>query len=253
MIADLHMHTEFSCDSDADMEASVRHAIEKKLDRICFTEHVDFNPVDYGYLYYNPPLYFEKLNRMRDLYGESIRILAGMEFGEPHLYGEELQKLSVYPYDYIIGSIHWIGSTFPSHAVETQWPVQDFFDLYWEEVLRMVKHGGFDCLGHIDFPKRYYGELHYSEVKVREIYQYLLDQDMVMEINTSALRKGYKETLPGRELLEIYKDCGGIYVTIGSDAHEPRDVGADRETARQLIRDLGLQEVVYEQRRRSIV
>ena len=76
---------------------------------------------------------------------------------------------------------------------------------------------------------------------------------MVIEINTSSLRKGLKETMPGLELLEIYKDCGGQYVTIGSDAHYVSDIGADNEIAQKLIRDFGLQEVVYEQRKRRIV
>lgn len=31
MIADLHVHTEFSCDSEADMEQYVKQAINKKM------------------------------------------------------------------------------------------------------------------------------------------------------------------------------------------------------------------------------
>ena len=105
MTVDLHVHTEFSCDSETDMELCVKHAIHRKIQTICFTEHVDFNPVDYGYLYYDSKRYFEKLNCMKETYSDSLRILAGMEFGEPHLYPEELRHLSEYPYDYIIGSM----------------------------------------------------------------------------------------------------------------------------------------------------
>ena len=47
----------------------------------------------------------------------------------------------------------------------------------------------------------------------------LLEKDMVIEINTSSLRKGHSETMPGKELVEIYKECGGMYVTVGPDAH----------------------------------
>lgn len=47
---------------------------------------------------------------------------------------------------------------------------------------------------------------------------------MVIEINTSSLRKGHEQTMPGRELLEIYKSSGGKYATIGSDAHAAEDV-----------------------------
>jgi histidinol-phosphatase (PHP family) len=186
------------------------------------------------------------------MYGGQITICSGIEFGEPHLYADTLKQLSVYPYDFIIGSIHWIGNMFPCQKVREQYSAKEFYTLYWKEVLHTVKQGGFDALGHIDFPKRYYGELYYSEEKVREIYLRLLEKDMVIELNTSSLRKGLKETMPGLELLEIYKDCGGQYVTIGSDAHQVSDIGADNEFAQKLIRDFGLQEVVYEQRKRRL-
>ena len=88
---------------------------------------------------------------------------------------------------------------------------------------------------------------------MKEIFKYLLDKDMVLEINTSSLRKGYSETMPGKELLEIYKACGGRYVTIGSDAHEVQDLSADNHIAKQLIQELMLQEVVYENRKRIII
>ena len=68
---------------------------------------------------------------------------------------------------------------------------------------------------------------------------------MIIEINTSSLRKGHEQTMPGKELLEIYKNNGGRYVTIGSDAHYME--------AKELLKEVGLQEVIYRQRRRQIV
>lgn len=63
--------------------------------------------------------------------------------------------------------------------------------------------GGFDALGHMDFPKRYYSEIYYEEATINEIFRNLLDKDLDIEINTSSLRKGHEQTMPGRELLEI--------------------------------------------------
>ena len=116
-----------------------------------------------------------------------------------------------------------------------------------------MKHGGFDALGHIDFPKRYYGEVYYTEQMLNEIFKYLLDQDRIIEVNTSSLRKGHSETMPDCEVLEIYKANGGRYVTIGSDVHVVEDMAADYEVAKAHIEKLGLQEVIYEQRRRVIL
>ena len=250
MRVDLHIHTEFSCDSEAKMEQYAEAALTKGITTLCFTDHVDLNPNDYGYNYYAPDRYFENYRKVRDKYEGRVKLLSGIEFGEPHLYADRLKELSAYPYDYIIGSIHWIGDMFPCQKVREQYSAKEFYTLYWEEVLKTVKQGGFDALGHIDFPKRYYGEIYYEEAKLREIFKYLLDKDMVIEINTSSLRKGHSETMPGDELLALYKDCGGRYVAVGSDAHEVQDVGADGDSTRELLCKYGLSEAVYERRKR---
>ncbi len=253
MKADLHIHTAFSCDSEADVEQYIKQAIATEVEWICFTDHIDWNKEDFGYDCYKPEKFFEKFNALKKTYNEQLKICAGIEFAEPHLYADRLEQLSKYPYDYIIGSIHWIGDMFPCQKVREKYSAKEFYTMYWEEVLSTVKQGGFDCLGHIDFPKRYYGEIYYQDSKMKEIFKYLLDKDMVIEINTSSLRKGHSETMPGGELLEIYKACGGKYVTIGSDAHEIKDLAADNHVAKKLIEELSLQEVVYENRKRVVI
>ncbi len=253
MKADLHIHTNFSCDSQAKMEQYIKQAIAADVEWICFTDHIDWNKDDFGYDYYRADAFFENYNLVKNRYNDRLKICAGIEFAEPHLYVEKLTQLSKYPYDFIIGSIHWIGDMFPCQSAREKYSAKEFYTLYWEEVLATVKQGGFDCLGHIDFPKRYYGEIYYQDSKMKDIFKYLLDKDMVMEINTSSLRKGHSETMPGKELLQIYKDCGGKYVTIGSDAHEAKDLAADNHEAKKMIGELGLQEVVYENRKRVII
>lgn len=247
---DLHVHTELSCDSEADMELYVQKAINLGMEVLCFTDHVDFNKNDYGYDYYNTDVFFSKYNNIKAQYGSHIDLCAGIEFSEPHLYTDKLGVLAKKPYDFIIGSIHWIGNMFPCQKVREKYSAKEFYTLYWEEVLKTVKQGGFDSLGHIDFPKRYYGEIYYTETMLNEIFKYLLDKDMAMEINTSSLRKGYAETMPGIDLLEIYKTNGGQYITIGSDAHVVEDLGADYLVAKSLVDKVGLREVIYINRKR---
>ena len=88
---------------------------------------------------------------------------------------------------------------------------------------------------------------------MNEIFCNLVEKDLVIEINTSSLRKGHTQTMPGKDLLEIYKANGGKYVTIGSDAHLVEDIGADYMTAKELLKKVGLQEVIYRKRRRQII
>lgn len=60
MTVDLHVHTEFSCDSEADMQDYIKTAIQNKMSAVCFTDHVDLNPDDYGYHYYHAEAFFTK-------------------------------------------------------------------------------------------------------------------------------------------------------------------------------------------------
>lgn len=142
---------------------------------------------------------------------------------------------------------------FPCQKVREQYTAKEFYNLYWEEVLKTVKQGGFDSLGHLDFPKRYYGEIYYTETILNEIFKNLLDKNMTIEINTSSLRKGHVETMPGIELLEIYKTNGGQYIMIGSDAHVVEDLCADYQIAKSLVEKVGLREVIYKNRKQILI
>ena len=42
VLADYHVHTQFSDDSETPMEDAVLHAIAVGLGEICFTEHIDY-------------------------------------------------------------------------------------------------------------------------------------------------------------------------------------------------------------------
>lgn len=251
MHCDMHVHTEFSCDSDADMEGYCITARQKKLEAVCFTDHVDYNRSDDGYGYYEPDRYFDRLEQVKA--GSELRLLSGMEFSEPHLYDRQLEALSVYPYDFIIGSVHWVGDMFPCQEVRDKIAAADFYSLYWEEVRKAVERGGFDCLGHIDFPKRYYRELVYEDKEIVKIFEIMHRNHIILEINTSSLRKGLSETMPDKTLLQLYKQTGGEYVTIGSDAHREEDLGEGIEEAARLINELNLKQVIFQKRKMVLV
>ncbi|MBQ3080263.1 MAG: histidinol-phosphatase HisJ family protein [Clostridia bacterium] len=249
---DTHVHTHLSCDSEETMAAYLYQAERKGVKVLCFTEHADFNPYDYGYLYYNPDAFFRDIGHAKRLSAGKVEILSGIEFGETHLYPHQLRLLLKYPYDFVLGSIHWVNNLFPDEKTRMKYDAKEFFDMYWTQMLEMVKFGGFDSLAHIDFPKRYYGELHYKGSVLREIFSRLLENDAVIEINTSSLRKGCPESMPAKEIIELYRDMGGKCVTIGSDSHIAGDLAADFEKARALAEEMGLEICLYRERKRYI-
>jgi len=42
--SDIHIHSNHSCDAKSTIDEMCQAAINKQLDIICFTEHVDLNP-----------------------------------------------------------------------------------------------------------------------------------------------------------------------------------------------------------------
>jgi len=247
---DMHIHTKYSCDSTAELEAYCAEAIKKGVSAICFTDHVDYNVKDCGYGYYNAKEFLREFSHVKEKYRGSLTLLCGVEFAEPHLYQDKLAELSALPYDYILGTLHfWYKDMFPSSMIEAGIPAETCYKHYWDEVLAAVKAGGFDALGHMDFPKRYYNSLIFDHDKINEISTEMARKNICLEINTSSLGKNIAETMPDKEILSIYKSCGGKYVTIGSDAHTADQLAAGYTYAKKLIDYFAFEEVIFAQRK----
>ncbi len=246
---DLHLHTNHSSDSREILENYCKRAIALGVDCLCFTEHADHNPKDPGFGFYDAGAFFEELRIARQTYGGRLKLLAGIEFSEPHLYKAGLESYAKLPYDFILGSIHfWGDDLFPSDMIRRGIPAEKCFEEYWPEVLKAVKSGGFDCVGHLDFPKRYYRELSYDRELLAEICTEMVKRDIILEVNTSSLRAGLDEAMPNADMLGIYKKCGGRYFTMGSDAHSAKDLYTFVDQARKVPLELGLEEVYFEAR-----
>lgn len=243
---DLHVHTKFSEDSAEEMENYCVKAIEDKIDVICFTDHVDHNPNDSGRGYYRVTEYFEDYKKISEKYGDSLTILSGMEFDCPHMFKKEFEEYLKYPYDFVIGSVHfWYGDMFPSTMVRKNIPVEACFESYWEEILNMVAYGGFDCTGHLDFPKRYYMDSVVDTAVINEIFGMMKSRNIILEINTSSLRKGLDSPMPDLNLLDNYND----YITMGSDAHFAEDLYRDIEAVKTRAIGLNLKEAYFKSRK----
>lgn len=222
---DLHIHTRYSCDSTETMDIYCLTAIKLNLDCICFTDHVDHNPNDIGKDFYKIDNFFEEFNRIKEKYSDNLTILSGVEFAEPHIYKKEFDNYLKYPYDYILGSLHfWYNDMFPSEMLKFDVPVETCYNYYWEEMYNMVSYGGFDCVAHFDFPKRYYKKLLYNDDNIKDIFMAMQKNNLYLEINTSPLRKGLDENMPNYDILSLYN---GAYYTTGSDAHSADELYSD--------------------------
>jgi len=254
MLHDMHIHTKYSCDSKAELSDYCTAALERGVSTLCFTDHLDCNPCDDGYGYYDTEGFFADFYAAKEQYGKQLTLLCAVEFAEPQLYPAELARFCARGYDFILGSVHfWYKDMFPSVMLREGISLEVCYRCYWQVLLDAVRAGGFDALAHFDFPKRYYGDCIDPDGLLPEIVQTLVKNNICPEINTSSLRKGCAETLPGAELLALYRECGGRDVTIGSDAHTPQDLAADNAAAQTLIQRFGFQEVIFRGRERVAV
>lgn len=242
---DMHIHTLHSHDSEESMEAYCEKAVALGLPYVCFTDHVDWlsdgSPREKNKKTYHPQAFFASLSKARKQYAGKLHILAGAEFGEPASHRLQLQQIRAYPYDMIMGSIHFLGDMLVDCCEELGWPMERMYQRYWDEMEKTVDLGGFDVIAHMDFPIRKWKELWYHPPQMKRMMKKIVRSGLVLEINTSALRKGESHAwMPGRELLTLYRQAGGTHVTLGSDAHSVADLCAGFVETMELVDDLGL-------------
>lgn len=269
MKADYHVHTVFSDDSDYLMEQVVQDAIERGLDEVCFTDHVDYGvkndwgdgekikyrkgmpgePENMPVLNVNYPLYYVAYQKVRKLYGDKISIKLGMEFGMQAHTIERYQKLfAQYPFDFIILSVHEIeDQELWTQEFQKNRAQQEYNECYYEELLYLVQHyHDYSVLGHMDLIVRYdkAGRYPFEKLKpiITEILKCVIADGKGIEVNTSNHRYGLTDLTPSREILKLYHELGGRVLTIGSDSHKPEHLGAFIDETRQELKMLGFKE-----------
>ncbi len=260
-LTDLHVHTCFSCDSDAEMEAFCHRAVALGLRQLAFTEHVDFVPADVGFGFFRPAVYLAEIERCRALFAGRVTVLSGMELGEPHRYRPEANALlAAHEWDVVISSLHWVqGQMVFDPDYFRQRPGDRAYRDYFVELAEMCWAGGFDALGHFDVVKRCGFEVNggYDEAclegVIRPVLEALIAHRIALEINTATLRLPVGQASPTLPVLRWYREMGGELVTIGSDAHSVANLAAGWETAVGLARAAGFTHLTSFRRREPVL
>jgi histidinol-phosphatase (PHP family) len=254
--SDFHVHTQFSWDAPrGDLEESCRQALELGLPAIAFTDHADFlgdlrpdmYPVDV-------PRYLEEIERCRALF-PCLRILSGVELGEPHLYPEQAAAvLASGRLDRVLGSVHnatWQGALMDCSEMDDLGElgprqVQAFLHAYFAETLALVTSSQpFEVLAHLDYPRRYlpdavrpYKEEDYEE-EYRAVLRALAARGSTLEVNTTRGIDPVRGLCPGPLALRWWVEEGGRSLSFGSDAHDPTKIAAGFRLAAQLAEAAG--------------
>lgn len=229
---DYHIHTSFSCDAEATMEAMCRAAMEAGIPEIGFSDHYELAPEDPCANHFRADAWWRAFERCRESFQGSLTLRAGLEVGEPHRFPRQVGRLlRDYPWDYCIGSLHWVDGRLVFDPQFFERPAAETYGAYFRELTQMVQDGEFDILGHMDIVKRYGFEAYGAydpgpyESQIRDLLKKAAARDLAVEVNTATLRRSIQQTTPDRRLLRWFLEEGGRWVTLGSDAHAPELVG----------------------------
>jgi histidinol-phosphatase (PHP family) len=256
---DYHVHTDNSFDCKVPMAEMCAAALRAGVSEIAFTDHFNNHLMDIDLGYYDPERYFANVEQCRAQF-PNLMIRTGIEVGEPHRWGRKiLPVLERYPYDVVLGSLHWIGNhnMFDPNYFRA-YPQSRAFGNYFAELVEMIRHGGFDILAHVDLPKRVgfdvYGDFDICqhEDRMRAIWQACIENDITPEINTKGIRCSVAELHPTLDALRWYAEMGGRRLTLGSDAHHPNNVGDNFGMARHTASESGLTHVCRFERRQIV-
>jgi histidinol-phosphatase (PHP family) len=199
--------------------------------------------------------YVEFLLEMRDA-GYPVKV--GLELD--YVPGRESELAAVLdgrPFDYVIGSVHFIADRAVDHEGYDAWrdsAPDEVWREYFESIAQAAASGLFDVLAHLDLvkvwgagrPKPSASPASFYEIAVPGIAA----ADVAVEVSTAGLRKPVAEMYPSPELLHMCLEAGNP-VALSSDAHVPEDVGHAYDRAVEMLRGMGVEELaVFERRRR---
>jgi histidinol-phosphatase (PHP family) len=239
------------------VEPFVEAARDAGVDEIGFTEHVYYFrqtrtlwsvPYQSERCVYDLERYVEAIVQAR---GRGLPVKLGLEVDYvPGREDETRSLLEPYPWDYLLGSIHFIdglgvdGEPRLLDAVG----VEEAWCRYFDVLTAAARSGVFDSLSHPDLVK-IFGE-HARSFDYWPVAEAIADAGVAIEVSTAGLRKPVRELYPHPDFLAACRERG-VPVTLGSDAHTPQLVGRDFDRARELLRSAGYDTVTVFERRRA--
>lgn len=257
---DVHMHSQFSGDSDAPQEDMILTAKDVGLGGICFTDHLDIDyPDDPTLFLLDLPNYTASVLALQEKYRDKFPVRLGIELGlQPHLAGLHGDILSQYPFDFVIGSSHVVHGFDPYYPeFYTGRREEDCYREYFESILENIKaFDGFDVYGHIDYVVRYgptknenYNWTQYQDI-IDEILRLLISKGKGIEINTGGFKYGLGHPNPTEDIIRRYRELGGEIITIGSDAHATQHIAFDFKKVTPILKEAGFEYFTVFKRRK---
>lgn len=259
------------------LEAYVETALARGADEVGFTEHL-YRCVEsaevLGAFWATEPR--EDLARQAEAFVREDRtlsleryvdaVVAAKDRGLPVLLGLEVDFfpetieavtafLEPYPFDFLIGSVHWVGGWSIDHG-DVAWEferrgVRRAYEEYFALERELAASGAVDVLAHVDVVKKQGHHLPEPPVDLyRPVVEAAAATGTAVEVSTAGLHQPAGELYPHPTFLRMFREAG-VEITLASDAHRPEDAARDRALAVAAAKEAGYhRRVTFEQRRR---
>lgn len=144
-----------------------------------------------------------------------------------------LDLIAPYPWDFLIGAVHWVGGWSIDHgdaAYEFERRgVRRSYEDYFELETRLAASGAVDVLAHVDVVKVHGHTLAEPPRDLyREVVAATAASGTAVEVSSAGWHKNIGELYPAPPLLEMFGRAG-VPITLASDAHVPEQCARDRE------------------------
>lgn len=209
------------------------------------------------------PFWEEQAQDDLDAYCEFVRG-AGLRLGVecdfvPGAEERTAELLESRDFDYVVGSVHFVGEAAVDHEGWDIWEGGDaeaVWSRYFGALAECARSGLFDVLAHPDLVKVWGRARPLPEGDLRRFYEPAVEaiaaSGIAVEISTAGLRKPVGELYPSAEFAAMCAEAGASFA-LSSDAHLPEQVGYGYERALELLAGLGVEEIcVFEGRLRRL-
>lgn len=246
---DMHVHTRNSPDATLSESELAGRASAAGLAGLGFVAHLDFHPMDSCTGFFDGAGYQASVRTARTEF-PGLPLLCGVETGEPHLYWSEAAGIiRGKGFDYVTGALHWLDDllVLGPEAFRKASPL-DIVERYYRTTLEMLRNPEFNILAHLGIFRRGMAlaglETDFDETALwpgllQDVLGSIIARGIVLELNTSGLRRRERTTYPTIPVLELYRSMGGRNVTLGSDTHGDPWVFYGLEEGARLLRETG--------------
>lgn len=234
-LTNMHIHSNYSFDCKMKLSRIASILNQKGIRYAAITDHVEFRLETIQEVLEKLKIRDLEIDQLNEKF-QNITLLKGIEVSEPYLYPKEMEILKNFELDYILGSIHRI-----IRNAKNYYDRKDVYKKYYDDVLKMVEFGHIDAVGHLDYIRRYYEDMNYTDAsQFHEVLSSIISNHLLLEINTSAERRVHGCFFPSISSIQEYISLGGKNVVVGSDAHQEEELDDQIEKVTEFCKDLKL-------------